>query len=435
MTRAYRSTTLSLMARHCAAAGSHHEHGTREDSSIFQVGIAAHAALQAVAQARLRAGAEAGPLLPEEVEAAVRAATLELIEHGRSFDGRPEPPMPAELAWQGAEVALEYMRRAGPPAGDHVEVGLAVDREWRLVPYDSPDARLRCILDLVGDAGSSGEEWLMGDDDSPAVRMLEVTDYKSSWRAGAGELDSTQRKVQALLAWQAFGEPGGYQGIKLTVANLRTGVPHSIELYPAEPEGAATLDRWRADLDAEMQMRDRQVGADGWRAASPGAGCVGCPYLHSCPPAQAAIARGKMEDPRDEALRLAVLTAEVERIGKAVRGATKEEPIEVPGGFVGYKGKPKRVPVDDAPQLLWKAWKGRRVMRSAEEVEAHLLGLLRKLAPGVGQIEDASQIIRQGRKREDVAWRRAWIAEMTREVLQAEFGVYRAPQEEESDGE
>lgn len=416
MSTAYRSTSLQLMSRHCPAAGSHFEHGTPEDGDVFQVGIAAHACLQAVAVARREAGGQT--LTPEETDSAVRGAVFSLVSGGREWEGVQEPPMPSDTAWRGAAIARDYLRRADVVPTVHAEVGVAVDRHWNLVDYRSPDVRLRCILDVVADvADSTDPDWIS---DEASLRLLLVLDYKSSWRTNRDDLETLQREIQRVLAWKAFG--AGRSGMRAAVVNLRTGVTYYEDIFPSEPEGAARLAAWQRDIDAEMALRDAQIGADGWRTATPGAGCKGCPYLSRCEPARAAIEAKDVEDPQRAASWYAVLCAEVERLKPVLRKATAKASLSVAGGFVGYRVQARREVIGGVAPRVWGDWLGQRKCTSPEDASALAVALLAAAGLSVDQLERIAAV--RWPSPEDRERRDGWVDSMTRSAARATFGAH-----------
>ena len=88
--KAWSSTRLGLVARHCPRALDFADADTPRDRSIFETGIAAHHILQAVGEHQRR---EDRLLEPEDFEAIAANVLRHLVAEGRLFEGRPEPPL------------------------------------------------------------------------------------------------------------------------------------------------------------------------------------------------------------------------------------------------------------------------------------------------------------------------------------------------------
>lgn len=318
----HRSTTLGLVADHCPAALDHYERGTPYDRDQFAVGVAAHAILQALAEA------------PHADPAAVADATArELVTRGRSFEGVREPPLPPTAVADAVPLALMWHALHPLPEDASPERGLAVDARWLPVPYRSPSVRLRGILDLHYPAVEEV-------DGEPRAGVAHL-DYKSAWTADAADLDSLQMKIQALLCYAHADDPAF---IRQEIGNLRTGEVHARTIW-LDQEGLALLDAWRREIDLAMTQ------ADATREARPGAGCPGCPYLHACAPA-----RALMDSPEDTAARYVVIDAERARLRPLVAAMAREGDILIPGGSVGYVQTTGRAPREDALLTLAARW-------------------------------------------------------------------------------
>lgn len=364
----------------------------------FQVGIAAHAVLEAVVTETTW---KAEQLSQEEVDTLARETVARLVGEGRTFDGAPEPPMRAEDALAGRDLAVAHLAAWWPTPGSMAELGIAVDRDWKLVEYDSPSAWLRCIVDYA-----SVEE--CGDEES-AVSGVIVRDFKTAWTAGEGELDTLQRRVQAALAFIAFRERS-IGLVRMEVANLRTGGVFSRDLWLSdEGESFAAL---KADLGAVI--RPMENWTPGKRPAIPGAHCLGCPYVLACDWAASWIEdSGIPGTPENRARAYAAGRAHVQALAPILRAETLEQPIDIPGGRVGYVAKEVRRPALDAYAKVAAEW-------GVEDPAA--LGLLKAIAPPVGAIEAVAKILYPERTQR--ADRLAFVESLVRIEKQATFDVY-----------
>src|SRR5436190_15377102 len=263
-TRLYRPTWLNAASRHCARAVDFHEQGGPYDRSVYQAGTAAHAVLQAIGEAT-RAN---GELSYDHMQAVADATAGALIEFGRVEEGVQEPPLSPDSVYEGRTLALNFALDNPLSPTAEFEVGLAVDADWNPVAFDAPEARLRCILDLRDRSTASDEE--------SAYDVLTVEDYKSAWPTDESELETVQRKAQGLVALaHAETQP---DVLRLRVHNLRTGKTFTRDLFLAYDETQAELAQWRRDVGGLMDRLDK-MAARGMRPASPGAGCMGCPFL------------------------------------------------------------------------------------------------------------------------------------------------------------
>ncbi len=404
-----RSTTLSMAARHCLRTLDHYEAGAPYDRSIFGAGIAAHAVLQACVE---RPGAPVSALADEVVRA--------ITTVGRTFDGVPEPPIPIQRALEGRDLALAWLAEHGIPEGARAEAGLAVDRDWKPCAYDSPDAWWRAAVDVVFEADYEDEDL--------AARGAVVRDWKSAWPTDAGELDTVQLRGQALLAVAHHPEA---DFVTRQVVNLRTGRLYESMLW-LDDDGKNMLVTWRRDLDLAIAAAEHR-GPDGTRPASPGAGCLGCPYLLRCEPARAHLRGGAIVEPTAEAIaiRLAVIEAARDELVTLAKAALEEGSVPVPGGVVGYIAKNVREPAEDATRGLAHAWFQPENPTTWDAQHGDVLGLLSALRPGVSSLENAAKVLHPF-NRGDAAWkqRREDLVDRlltTRTITR--FGIHKDPGE------
>lgn len=409
----WRSTTLSLASKHCPRALDFYEAGAPYDRGVFAVGTAAHAILEEIGKASVAAGHW---LLADEAGELVRETCERLIREGRDFEGVKEPPLPSEAVWRGRDLALAFQDSRMLSAKYRYEIGLAVNRDWQLCPFDA-GAWLRCRIDSVG---TKMPDWFEDDQGGP---ILEVIDYKSSYAARDGEVSSLQRKIQGVLSWLAWGE--GHDALRLVVVNFRLNREYELIVYPNEPEGTRVMERWRRDIESEIRAREAQRGPDGSRPAIPGVGCFGCPYLQQCADAQSYLApvHGSA-DPEELARRYAVLLAQLEAIEEPLRLAAIEEPIQIPGAIVGYAMKEQAKLLPSAPEILAAEWLRSTKPGDLEAAKAGLPGLVHALKPGLAQAKALLTHLHKGSE-EERDKRAELLQSITGSRHASEFGVHR----------
>jgi hypothetical protein len=401
--RRYRSTSMRLASEHCPRALDHLEVGTPYDRRQYAAGVAAHAVLQAVGEATNRAG---GQLSPAELERVAGETAARLIATGRSFDGEAEPPLPADDTWLGRDLALDWIASHPIEPGAAYETGLGASPTWQPVPYDSPLARYRGILDvrLVADDGDEESAW----------RTVVVRDFKSSWAAGEGELDQLQFRGYAVLAW--LHEPD-VAVIRLELANLRTRKVFTREIQVDE-DGRSLLRRWRDDLQATMDALDGMSDSGG-RPAVPGRGCAGCPYLGRCEAAREFFVAGDVPATAEARARTyAVLDARREQLGELLRADSDEAPVDIGDALVGTVGREQRCAAPEATAVLWDTW---------QRWGGDAPGLLRALAPSFGSLEHAVRVLYP--ERGDKLLREDLLDQLVDTEVKRRFGVWPKPRE------
>lgn len=392
---AYRSTTLALIDKHCARALDFAEAGTFRDTSIFQAGIAAHAILQAIG--------EHGPTADHREIAA--GVVRQLVAVGRSFDGKPEPPMSPEQAIAGREIVLHYLATHPMPENGKYEAGLAVDKDWHPVPYSSPEAYYRAAIDVL-------EVTEIESDDGYPATVVTTTDWKSAWPTDASEVETVQLKGQAALAWAHYPDA---TVLRRRAVNLRTGAQFDADTV-MDDEGAAVVAGWRADIGHAIAAAEAR-GPDGKRVARPGAGCMECPYISDCDDAMP-IATTAKHDPIGIAMEWMLIEARRSAMLPFVKALATEMPIVTPGGTVGYQDKPERTVTDGAARALANAW----FLGAATETEVGMVSALKLSAGAV----DALAKTLYPFDRSDASWkanREALLAECIGKKMVAKFGV------------
>lgn len=264
------STTLRYWNRHCAAAALRQLNGEEIDRAPFGAGVAAHAALEAMARD------------PKHPLKAARQAAGALMAGERLYKGRREPPYAPDAVMEGLRIATRWFEEVAAPRG-RAEVGIAVNSDWEIVEYEAPHhyGQILDIVRIFEDEGEDGEQ----------VRVLRIEDYKTAWSTGPAEIDSVQMHGAACLG-AALAEREGCGAVELQLANVRKlrwipKVPR--RLYHRQPVDGDTIRRWREEIDLVVGSLEKIRGADPDEMASPGAGCSGCPFRERCGPAQAAL--------------------------------------------------------------------------------------------------------------------------------------------------
>jgi len=310
------------------------ESGVFRDRELFQAGIAAHAILQAIGEAGQSADHRA------IAEGVVRT----LVTEGRAFDGIPEPPMSPQQAADGRDIALRYLSNHPMPEAARYEIGLAVDKNWKPIPYASPDAYYKAAIDVLEVIETEAE-------DGYPICIVSPTDWKSAWPTDESEVETIQLRGQAALAWAHY--PNATVLLRRAV-NLRTGARYEAETIMDE-DGAVAVAGWRADIAHAIAAAEVR-GTDGRRPARPGSGCMGCPYLRSVrsPSQQSASLRRnwpwngcrlRRADP--QSCRCSSLWPARKRLLPAA-------------ATVGYSEKAKNVLLPDGPRAIANAWFKRR---------------------------------------------------------------------------
>lgn len=390
----YRPTTLKLASAHCPRAVDFYEQNAPAFRDHFAVGIAAHDVLAKIGEMALSLGRAP---LPEEMQREAAGIARGLMEQGRVFEGNREPPMGAEDAFAGRDLALAYAQRPDvtwAKSDAWYERGFAFDGAWRSVPFASKDRRFRLILDKLEIVTEEGEDY--------AGRLAVVTDYKSAWTTDESELDTYQMRAQAVAVYLTMG--ADLDGIRLQVTNLRTAKTFPLDLW-FESGGREQIEAWKSEITDYMGALDKMMD-HGRRPARPGIGCLGCPYALGC---DADIVEG---DRAAMGMRLAKLEGEREQLTKALKAATAEHAIQLADCKVGYEAKLSRVPKDDALTAIKATW-----FASGGDWS----GLLRSLKPTMAMLSTVAKKLYPESKDDQTA-----IVEQWSTVSHGkEFGIYR----------
>lgn len=338
------STTLRYWHRHCAAAALHQLNGEEIDRAPFGTGVAAHAALEAMARD------------PKRPLKAARQAAGALMAGERIYKGHREPPYGPDAVMEGLRIATRWFEEVAAPRG-RAEVGIAVNTDWEIVEYEAPHhyGQILDIVRIFDDEGEDGEE----------VRVLRIEDYKTAWSTGPAEIDSVQMHGAACLG-SALAEREGCDAIELQIANVRKlrWIPKAPRrLYYRQPVDGDTIQRWREEIDLVVgsldKIRDKVGEADPDEVASPGAGCSGCPFRERCGPVLTSASAGGWAN-ADEAPTIAngylSSRAFLDTIEAELRRVADSGAIDLGDGReLGFHPKERRILRIDAIPLLSEA--------------------------------------------------------------------------------
>ena len=395
----YHSTNLALVSRCCPFALELQERGVPAERSVYQVGIAAHAILEGVALCTNEVNRE---LTEEEVNVSALGVCERLMSVGRSYDGKGEPPMTPESVFAGQEVALQWLAWNPIQPGGQVEVGLGLNLDGQPCDYWRGEGlTIRTILDEVRIIREADEE--------SARTVLSVRDYKSAWSTSEDELETLQRRIQAVAAWRYFGPA---DVLRLDVVNLRLGKVYTKDLY-REDGLDAQIDAWWLHVAVTCRALDAQK-AMGPRPAAPGRGCLACPYVGACEHAQDFMERrGMHRTPEQRATAYCVASAVRDELAEQLRLDTEEGPISVDGGLVGTVAKEKQRLADDAYARLWEVW---------EESGGDELGFAKALKLTASNAKELAKALYFDRSAK--ADREALLAEVTETETERRFGIW-----------
>ena len=451
----YRPTTLRLASKNCPRAVDYYEQTRTSFRDHYAVGIAAHAVLEALGHHRAKLPLLAGTEMRPEVQREIAEQVVRnLITKGRSFDGKPEPPLSPDAVIEGRDLALRWALANPLSPTARYELGAGFDRDWHPVGYDDPSARFRLIFDVLDIIEESDEE--------SGVTGVLVRDYKTAWSTGQEELDTLQMRAQAVCAvalnCRSLTELD-YSFVKQEVVNLRTMQSFSRTIWidgmghGTEVDGVSLLDGWQRDLTMAMDALD-EMRLDTWRCADcgntgdpgavhtgepgtercmkchgrnvstgpsarparPGMGCAACPWITSCNEVEPFLAEVRI-NPVKIAEGIMLAKALVEELTTVARHQLDESaPVSADGHQVGYFASSRRVPREDAAVHLLDAW-------TAKGGDAR--GLLKAMAPGVGAIESAAKVLLPGK--ENSQERGALVESLTQPKIGKTFGILKTP--------
>lgn len=358
-----------------------------------------------------------------------------LINEGREFRGRMDPPLPPDDVWAGVDVATQYLMANPLPLDADA---ILPERDWK-----HPTLPYRALIDLVAVYEEGDEEY--------GKRVCEVTDYKSSWQADEGELNTLQRWGQAVCVWRALNGPDKPHGvdsidiIRQRVVNLRTWKDYTRDIVLEEPTDIAELEKWERRIDdlcktatGSAFMLDaptKSVLEPIMRPANPGVGCLSCAYRHICEDAwrhyqssdlisQYGEAQGGF-DLEMAAQDLAYIESQRSAIIGAIKAADPEAHIPIEGGWVGWKPQTTRVFRPGAEKHVLSDWFESMAAELPMELAPVLTSLLAAFKLGKGNADAFSKALYPQRKKGIGEIRDEYVAGITDESKSRLFGVWK----------
>jgi hypothetical protein len=272
--------------------------------------------------------------------------------------------------------------------------------------YHDEAAKFRAVIDLVYEDQIGDEEW--------AADILVVRDYKSAWPTGEADLDTLQRKGQAVLTYKRHctgKNAGKYAAIRQEAVNLRTGASFIRDIN-LDDEGLDILYRWEKDILMVCNAADKT------RAFRPGYGCMSCDYTLSCEHCIKAY-RGDGYDIAEQYIATYLVQSALAGI---LKEKTKEQPIKIAGGNIGYAPFEKKVPVQDAHRRLADIW----TMENPDEPPPEMLDIMKGMKLTAANIENALKVAFPGRGsngKENMEARRSLLEELLESKIESRFGV------------
>lgn len=316
-------THIKLKENHCGYAVELALQNQPRDKSIFQVGVAAHAVLEAIGKAKAKT--------TEEQKSIANTTAYELATKGREYDGNPEPPMTMQQAIEGMHIALNYVNSNPMPDDAMHEEPFAYTNKWEETEYEAKDAAFKTLIDYI----EIGENI---DEDGEIEHYAIVRDYKSSWHITTDMLDNLQRRAQAIVVYLRYPH---LDTIKLQVHGLRNFKKIERVIYVQHEHD--TLLKWRDDIDLAIKMLQAP------QTPSPGMGCYNCPYTLQC---QYSIP----DEKKTIAEQYAIHHGKTKELEKKLKAMTKEGCIYVDEHQIGYTPKTRSVTVPNALKKLYLIW-------------------------------------------------------------------------------
>lgn len=388
--KTYSSSIIKLHNTHCPKAVAFYEDGAPQDTSQTAYGVASHATIQECGQKNART--------PEDQQIVGDAVARELIVNGRTFRGRKEPPMQLDHAFYGRDVALNYLRWNELPEFAYYEVEFKTILEGEQKSFE-----LVALHDCA---------WLDDQSDDISSRKFGVTTDWKGWQGREEELDTIQRKAQAVTLFDNTSNDHN-DGLRVEIVNLQTHRKFAREIL-LDDDGIELIEQYRKDLYLAC------VAVDSTREARPGVGCLSCPYNHLCTDRL----RLKPADANAYKKQAEYLTwLETERkLCIQMLKESLELPVEIRGGYVGWKRTPADNITDDAIGAMYDQWFGNQETPSRGEIR----GLLKAIGLGKANINNFVKNV-WGKELDDMA--QDFIATSVKPHKQRQFGVWKGEPE------
>lgn len=362
--RSYSPTSLTVFQRNCPHAldlyfqkRMEHEYEV-EGPEAAEIGIVFHACLHAAGLASAKR---------EDLLAAVN-------ETAAAYASRISP----DRAFQGRELAREFVEWWQFPVGYQFEHGLAFDPKWNPVDWDSPQRRLRMILDAIGTEEIEHQYY-------GPLRYVVGQDYKTGWGASPHELDSVQMDGYATALRKLYGEE--VDAIRLMIVAVRYRKVYIRDYILQDEEDSAALDRRAERLVFAIRAAHKSDGH-----ARIGLGCMRCNFTEECETfrARAAELREHPLDlhapPESLARDYAVLKSRTKELDEHLRVATNVKPIELDGQVLGWHPKEKTELKD--PGALIAVWEQAHGAKLTEDGKGHVRAMLLAADPGSTHLQN-----------------------------------------------
>jgi len=322
MSYPYSSTQLRQMIDHCPKAMDYAEQ-YGDDNPIYDVGVVAHAVIEAVIKARATS--------EEQINAISEEIAFKMMSEGYAYNGKQQPPRNPESTFQGVELAIHYLFVKGLDISKdaQAEVKLGMTTDLNPCDYNSPACAFRATIDLITPSEIGDEEF--------HATGYNVCDWKSSWQADEKELHTLQRKAQAVLVWLHYPA----QFITQQIVNLRTHATYENQIFLDEA-GIEQLTKWAKEILLVCQAAERP------RQARQGVGCLTCSHISVCE-------YTNVQPEKDIATTLTVAKAKYDNLLIKAKARIKTTET-INNGIVGWHLKNGSKPINNAHQLLLKNW-------------------------------------------------------------------------------
>ena len=244
-------TSLTQFQDRCPYAPVLYRRAKAEKITVMQkapaeIGIACHAMLHAAGAAKE----------PGEKWSGLLAAGVAQCQTCR-----------AENVLEGKRIAEEFTMRWEFPTGFQFEHGLAFDKNWKPVPWDSPNRRLRLILDTYG-AGT----YNLGEYEAT---LAVAQDYKSGWHVTEDQLETVQADAILTALWQLNKDEA--EGVRFQIIGVRFCTVFTKDLLFDSDEDMAELETRKKRLEFLMTACENSGGKPNLNM-----GCYGCDYALAC---------------------------------------------------------------------------------------------------------------------------------------------------------
>ena len=324
----HRSSVLNNLEENCPWALELLERGVPMDRRHFHTGSAAHLFCQAAGDLWKKVERPTEQAWDTVLETVLQELPSRLMSEGYRFDDGPPEPLPPRAVAEGVRIAYTYLQSRILSNTALYEHGLGITANGKPCDYHDPLAYVVALIDVY-------DHLPWSPDFEEEYRGAHVSDYKTAWQAGEGELDSLQRKIQLVLARAHNPDVDFIQG---HVINLRTGMTHDTpRFWLRNEQDMDVLDRYWGDVKAVCKA------ADGPRIARPGVNCIGCPFAGRC--AEGAV---WTDYATDVVTRYATAKAAAAEMEPLVRALVAEDAVQVEGGLVGFQAKDVQSPQEDA---------------------------------------------------------------------------------------